>query len=102
MGWFKRGGGLIGVIRRCIIAELLRSNAVLWMSRDGRTSVRPYESHLHKFISIQSLVSDQNPHAFNPVSPTHWYFVLSTVSLASRDRRTQRSTSTISRKNRGL
>ena len=47
-----------------------------------------------------------HPHASNPITPTHRHFVLSPVSLASRDqdgaRRTQRSTSTISRKNRGL
>ena len=35
------------------------------------------------------------PHAFNPISPTHGHFVLSPVSLASRDQDGGLSDSTI-------
>ena len=39
--------------------------------------------------------STPHPHAFNPISPTHGHFVLSPVSLTSRDQDGGLSDSTI-------
>ena len=55
-------------------------------------------------VRVSLFFSSPRPYAFYPISPTHGHFVLSPVSLASRDQDggLSDSTSTISRENRGL
>ena len=36
-------------------------------------------------VTVSLFIPPPRPHAFNPISPTHGHFVLSPVSLASRD-----------------
>ena len=58
----------------------------------------------YQYVLSQPLDGSQSP-IFPCTTPTQGHFVLFRVSLASRDRdggRTERSTSTISQKNRGL
>ena len=57
-------------------------------------------------VTVSLFFPPPHPHAFNPISPTHGHFVLSPVSLASRDQDGGSSDSmitfTISQENRGL
>ena len=57
-------------------------------------------------VTVSLFFAPHQAQAFNRITPPHGHFVLSPVSLASRDQdgtsRTQRSTSTISQKNRRL
>ena len=43
----------------------------------------------------EKIFSPPHPHAFNPITPTYGHFVLSPVSLASRDKDDGPSDSTI-------
>ena len=60
-----------------------------------------------KLLQSPYFFSAPSPHAINPTASTHGHFVLSPVSLESRDQdggpsNSTRSTSMILRKNRGL
>jgi len=46
-------------------------------------------------VTVSLFFPPHHPHAFNPISPTHGHFVLSPVSLASRDQDGGQSDSTI-------
>ena len=82
-----------------VVNALLRSDEVYCPLHQSGVAVagatNAVNTRQSEAVTVYLFFPPSRPHAFNPISPTHGHFVLSPVSLASRDQDGGTSDSTI-------